>query len=315
MLAVHQKQWGFLRKSLKNQKIPHAYLFSGPNQIGKMKVALEFVKLISCQENQAEEGVCNVCFSCQAFTKNTHPDFNLIELLPEKKEIKIDQIRNDLIAKLSLRPSLSFYKIGIINQADLMSGEAQNCLLKILEEPKGQTLLILITEHAESLFTTIRSRLQEIRFYPVSNDLLEDFLLRNGADKNKAEKIASLCLGKPEKALDFLKNPAKLEKEIGQVQEFIKILRSDIGKRFKYAHALSEKPLNRILSTWLIYLRQALLAKTVDLPKTNIPDLDSYSLPQIKKIIEQLQNIIFLSSTRNINKRLALEILMMELSF
>lgn len=313
MLIVHQKQWKFLQKSVESQKISHAYLFSGPEQIGKMEIALNFAKLLNCRGGQEEQKPCNTCASCRAFAQNMHPDFSLIELLPTKKEIKINQIRNDLIAKLSLKPFLSFYKIGIINQADLMSDEAQNCLLKILEEPKGQTLLILITEHTESLFATIRSRLQEIRFYPISNDFLEDFLLRNGANKNKAEKITGLSLGRPKKALDFLKNPEKLEKEIKQTQEFIKILRSDIGKRFKYAHALSEKPLNKILNMWLIYLRQALLSKTENLPETNIPDLDSYSLSEIKKIIEQLQNIIFLASTRNINKRLALEILMLNL--
>ena len=168
MVIGHQKQWQYLKRMVDSGKIPQALLFSGQEKLGKKKVALEFISLLF---KESPIG---------------HPDFLLIE--PKERQIKIDQIR-DLSWRLSLKPIKSFLKAAIIDQAHLMTIEAQNCFLKTLEEPRGETILILITEYPNFLLPTILSRCEILKFYPVKNEELRKFLIEKGIEKEKIEKI------------------------------------------------------------------------------------------------------------------------------
>lgn len=312
MLIGHQKQWEFLKRSFQAQKLSHGYLFSGPEAIGKKTLAIEFTKFIHCQERDVADRPCNLCSACRAVPKGIHPDALLLGPKISNREIQISQIR-DLIYKLSLKPFLSSCKTAIIDKAHQMNKAAQNCLLKTLEEPKGNTLLVLIAEHAEILSETIRSRLQEIKFFPVSEIEIEKFLKNQGFLREKAKEVARISLGRAGKAMEFLRDSKKLQKEKSWALSLSKVLDSDIGARFQYAKSLSQEPLGEIFDVWLRYFRETLLFKTGNLQKTSISDLNNYSLSKIKKIIEELEQTNFLISTKNINKRLALEILMMQL--
>jgi len=324
MIVGHQKQWEFLKKSFLDSKISHAYLFSGPKNMGKKTLALEFIKYIFCQAlknpppnfsggppGQEKNRPCNLCSFCQAILKKTHPDF--IEVLPEKREIQIFQIR-DLIWKLSLKPFLALYKTAIIDRAHLMNAQAQNCLLKTLEEPKGNAILILITEHPELLFETIRSRLQEIKFFQVPKEEIENFLREKGVSEKKVKEIAFISLGRPGKAIEFLENPKKLENEKEEISRLAGTLNSDLASRFQWAKTLSKKNLGDCLEIWLRYFREVLLFKTGNLEKMSFSaNLEKLPVNRIKKIIEELERFHFLILKKNINKRLALEILMMQI--
>jgi len=290
MLIGHQKQWKSLKNAFVNSRLSHAYLFSGPESVGKKTFALELV----------------------SFRKN-HPDFFLVEREPDKKDIQISQIRG-LVYQLSLKPFVADYKIAIIDQAHLMNPHSQNCLLKTLEEPKGNTILFLISEHPEVLFETIRSRVQQVKFQPISNKKIQEFLLKQGAPKEQAQEIAFWCLGSPGKALEFLKNPDILLKQRKQAQELAKILKSDLAYRFQYAKSLSEKPLKQVFGTWLKYLRQSLIEKINSSTPSRICFFQNFSLQEIKNTINEIEKINFLISTKNINKKLALEILMLNLN-
>ena len=292
MIIGHQKQWQFLRKSLELGKLSHAYLFSGETQLGKKNLALEFAKLINGE---------NFDFG--------HPDLILIE--PEGREIQIVQIR-ELIQKLSLKPYSAFLKVAMIDQAHLMNSEAQNCFLKTLEEPKGNTILILITEAPKTLFPTIRSRCEIIKFYPVKISEIEDYLKNQGISKEKSEEIAKLSLGRPGLAIDFLTNPQKLENQKKVVEELIKIssVKTSLSLRFQYAKDLALAPeLSEILNIWLSYFRTVLLEQFLP-PEVKKPE---YPFSKLKNIIKQIQNTNFLISTTSVNPRLALEILMLQL--
>src|SRR3989338_6630902 len=146
MLAPEQ----FLKKAAELGRIPHALLFYGQDSGEKMSAALEFVKLVNGPE--ALEGV--------------RPDLVVIEPL-EDKEIKIAQIR-ELHAKLALKSYSAPFKIAIINQAHYLNQEAQSAFLKLLEEPKGRTIFILITEYPGMLLPTILSRVERLIFYSPS---------------------------------------------------------------------------------------------------------------------------------------------------
>ena len=156
------KQLEFLKKMVELGRIPHALLFYGPDNQGKKDMALEFVKLINGEDS----------------ARGVHPDLFFVGPAEDTQEIKIAQIR-DLHAKLSLRSYSAPFKAAIIEQAHCLNDEAQSAFLKLLEEPKGQTIFILITEYPEMLFPTILSRVEKLRFYSRKKDILPQFKLPN----------------------------------------------------------------------------------------------------------------------------------------
>ena len=318
MLLGHQKQWQFLKESFFLGRIPHALLFSGEEKLGKKTLAIEFIKFINCLEKDfslrltpyrnevSGAGPCQKCLSCQAIERRIHPDFIFIE--PIDNEIQVSQIR-DLSLKLSEKPSFSSFKTAILDKAHLMNQEAQSAFLKTLEEPKGNTILILITEYPERLFSTILSRVQKIKFYPVKKEEIEKFLKERKIPKEEIEGMIKISLGKPGLIYDFLKNPEKLKEKKEKIRELIKILNSPISFRFQYAKELaSQNNLSEVLTIWLDYFRNILLSKLRGEGKEG-----KYSLLKLKNILRQIQRINFLISTTNVNQRLALEILLLEL--
>lgn len=356
MIVGHQKQWEFLRKSADTQKISHAYLFSGQSQLGKKTIALEFVKLLYCSQHQnpstraklgaghskfgagqAGKKPCQDCQSCKELEKGIHPDFFLVE--PQrltfakapadakalagksagKAEIKISQIR-DLVWKLSLRPSLAPFKAAIINDAHTLNPEAQNCLLKTLEEPKGKTILILITDCPQILFQTILSRVQQTKFFPVSKSAIENYLKENGYSPKKAQEIALISFGKPGMAVSLAKNPQIMKNQEQKIMEIAQFSKTDLVSRFQYVKDLVSKKqdIKETLEIWLRYFRGILLEKIKK--SSNFPPEarlakggSHYSFNQLRQIIQTIERVRVLIDRTNINQRLALEQIMLEL--
>ncbi|MBI2042308.1 MAG: hypothetical protein HYT21_00935 [Candidatus Nealsonbacteria bacterium] len=220
MASAFQKQRDFLQRSARLGKIAHAYLFYGNESCGKEKLALEFIKLINCQTKN--ETACGSCRSCLDIEKNVSPDLFLIE--PEEDEIKIAKIR-ELHSKLALRAYSAPYKAAVINRAHTLNAEAQSAFLKLLEEPKGQTLFVLLTEYPERLLPTILSRVERLRFYSGPTE---------SANKDALGKIAA---------------------------DLSQLAKNDLSRRFAYAQKLAEKQeeLPRILTLWMAYFREQLL--------------------------------------------------------
>ena len=302
----HQKQWQLLKGLKELEDIPHALLFSGQEQLGKKTLAVELVKLFNCRKN--EDIPCQKCEGCQNIQKGIHADFDLIAPASSNGEIQISQIR-DLIRKLSFYSYSASFKTAIIDKAHLMTREAQNCFLKTLEEPKGKTLLILVTEYPEALLPTILSRVQRIKFFPVKKDEIRSHFVKSGISKTKAGHISSLSLGRPGMAVDFLLDEQKLKNQEKLVSDIEKISNSDFGFRFQYAKKLlqeisedSPQKLKEVLDIWLGHFRKLFLFNL----------LQKQSQSKNKKIISLIQSTSYLISTTNINPKLALEILLME---
>ena len=308
MFVGHKKQWAFLETSFKKNNLAHAYLFSGPESIGKKTLAVEFVKLIHCQEKEKDKKPCNICSACRLVSKNTHPDNIFLQNEEGKKEIQISQLR-DLIYKLSLKPFTSQYKTAIIDDAHLMNSSSQNCLLKTLEEPKGNCLLILVTSQPELLFKTVLSRIQEIKFFLLPEKEINDFLSSKKVESKKRKEIIDLSLGRIGEAVDFLNYPQKIKKRKKWISLLSSILKMDTGGRFKKTETLSKNFPEEVFAVWIAYLRKIILFKTGN-SKEKSSNFEKYSLHEVKRMIEEIETTRFLISTRNINKRLALELLM-----
>ena len=162
----NEKVKELLNKTISSNNILHSYLFLGIEGIGKSLFAKEFAKMILCQE---EKRACNKCKSCIEFENGNNPDFAIIEA--EEKNIKIEQIRY-IEQKISEKPITSNRKVYIINNSDTMTKEAQNCLLKTLEEPPEYATIILISSNENKLLNTIRSRCIKINFNKLNEEAI-----------------------------------------------------------------------------------------------------------------------------------------------
>jgi len=332
MIIGHKKQWQFLKKSAELGKISHAYLFFGQEKLGKRTLAFEFVKLLNCQNSDIKKKPCGKCPSCEAIQKSfqmdieQYPDLAIIEpkklvskkTSQKKEEIQISQMR-DLIWKLSLHSFSSPFKAAIIDKAHSMNQEAQSCFLKTLEEPKGNTVLILITEYPEMLLSTIRSRVQKIKFNPVEKEEIEKFLKSQGVSDEKTKELASLSFGRPGLVLDFLNDIKKFENKKQKIADLLKIAASNytLSSRFNYAKNINSETtdLKEILETWLSFFRNVLISRLgKDQKKEQKSEyFNNYSIAKIESVINRIQNIIFLISKTNINQKLALEVLLLDL--
>ena len=153
----------YLNKSIENKNILHSYLFLGNSGIGKLIFAKEFARKILCFENTKEECTCK---SCTCFNGKNHPDFYLIN--ENGENIKVDTIRN-LTEKVIEKPIISNKKVYIINDCEKMTKEAQNCLLKTLEEPPEFVVIILISSNENLILNTIKSRCMSIKFHNIED--------------------------------------------------------------------------------------------------------------------------------------------------
>lgn len=185
-----------LSNIIEKNTILHSYLFLGKSGIGKMIFAKEFAKAILCQ-NQGEKP-CNICKSCIEFESNNNPDFKIIA--PDGNSIKIEQIRL-LQSKAYEKPIISNRKVYIIDEAEKMTKEAQNCLLKTLEEPAEYITIILICSLENALLNTIKSRCMKIAFNDIEDKEIERYLKENYSMDNIDNSIIKACNGSIGKAV------------------------------------------------------------------------------------------------------------------
>ena len=166
----NKKNKEILKKAIEINKTSHSYIFCGTEGIGKKLIAKELAKKILCLEEKAKD--CN-CKSCIEFDSDNNPDFQLIESVDGK--IKIEQIRQ-MQRKVAEKPIISNNKVYIIDNADTMTTEAQNCLLKTLEEPPEYITIILICTNEGNLLSTIKSRCTRMQFEPIKDEEIKEYV-------------------------------------------------------------------------------------------------------------------------------------------
>ena len=231
----HDRVVEVLRRSLRNGKTAHSYLFEGVQGCGRKKTALALIQALFC--TGLPDDACGVCSSCRKIEGGNHPDIHLIAPLPDKRDISIEQLR-DIQHELSLRPYEAPRKACIIDPAERMSVNAANSLLKTLEEPPGNALIILLSENAGMLLATVRSRCQIFRFAPLSPEHVLTLLERNGMTPEAAALVAPMAGGSLKRALE-LDNEALVARHEALLSRVSQLTTNRIATVFDAAEELS----------------------------------------------------------------------------
>jgi DNA polymerase-3 subunit delta' len=303
-----------LTRSLARGKTAHAYLFEGIEGCGKKKTAIAFIEAVFCGR---EEG-CGQCPSCKKIALLQHPDLHLIQ--PDGAFIKIDQIR-ELQKNLSYRPYEAPRKACIIDGVDRLNPAAGNALLKTLEEPPGNALIVLLTANADAVLPTILSRCQSLHFPALPQTAVEEFLLKKGCLPETAGIVASLAGGSLKKALEISAEEALADRK-SLLERINALTTREMAPLFSAAEELAgdkEKALETV-DLLVTYLRDILVMQGGS-PEVVNGDL----LPLIEKnarrfslddTLERIGNVFEARSAlqRNVNPRLALEVLFMRLA-
>jgi DNA polymerase III subunit delta' len=313
----HEKQSENLRLSLLNGRLHHAYLFIGPDGIGKRTLGLAMAQAIHCSE--LENDFCGGCGACRAIQAGNHADVRVVEPISNKKDISIQQVR-ELEKALSLRSFSGRQKVAIIDPSTLMNWAAQNALLKTLEEPPQGCVLILIASNAGGLLPTVRSRAFALSFGPLPRQLIVDFLIRKGKTREQAEFLAVLAMGSLG-TVSKIDKEKMIEKRLEWMKTLVSLRAGDYRAALNAAEALAgnrEETL-KFLEWAGLWYRDLLSFRIAHTPN-QVVNVDM--LPQIEEqsaAMEEDDLFSLLSKTgeasqliqRNLNRRMVLEDLLL----
>ncbi|MDP2910762.1 MAG: DNA polymerase III subunit delta' [Candidatus Omnitrophota bacterium] len=236
-----------LKSAVANRELNGAYLFLGPEGVGKSAAAIEFAKALNCEKNNPD--ACDECASCNKVNSMNHPDVFIIKKEKDSSYIKIDKIR-DAIYQASLKPYEGRKKIFLIIDADDMNEEAQNALLKLLEEPRENQILILTTSRISGILPTVVSRCKAVKFNLLGQNQIYGLLMkRQGFTEDEAVLFSHMALGSPGRAIGFKEKEGIKERDRMLNDFFFRkraMFREDVCDEKKYLDL--EESLNMLLS-------------------------------------------------------------------
>lgn len=327
--AGNEKATGALRRALSGGRLPHAILIAGPEHVGKMALAVDLAAALNCT---GDEKPCGQCPGCSRTRRGLHTDVHVVGLGEaagggrRRTLIGVDQVR-DVQREAALAPFEGECKVVIFDGAELLSEEASNSLLKTLEEPPPGVYLLLLTSKPEALLPTVVSRCQAVDLKPVSPDDIADHLAsRMAVDPDVAGRAARLSGGRPGWAIRAVEEPGLLEAVEEKVEEVEEVVRGSMATRFEHAARLGSatdrdrETGRRELEVWLAWWRDVMLVKEgVPQLAANLSRMDSLkpvaemlTRQQIAGAIRAIRRTRRLIA-RNVNSRLALEVMMLDL--
>ncbi len=317
---------------MQDDRLRHAYLFVGPQGVGKRTLALRFAQALNCERHAGSGALCDpaqepACRACRLTPQAAYPDLHMLRPEDEGGGIRVEQIR-ELQRQLALAPFEGRWRIALLPDFQQASHSAANALLKTLEEPPAQVLLLLTALTAESLLPTIVSRCEQLTLRTLSAADLSAALRARGIPAEQADLLAGIAGGRPGRALYLSQNPQQLAQRERLLEDLWQLLGETRSGRFDYVRKTLNAPelearrqqATEMLETWLSAWRDAALLAyggQVALGNPDQRERTEWLTEQVaaKRLLHGLQRIdaTLQAIEGNANLRLALETLMLDL--
>ena len=318
-----EKAKKLILRTLAAERLPHAFLFKGPEGVGKQLFARGLAAALSCRNKENPEA-CGQCPSCRKFQSGNHPDFMVIG--PEKGAIKIEQVRR-MCQALSYPPYESDIRVVLLEDVHTMRAEAANSLLKTLEEPPADNLLILTADSSREILPTIASRCQVVPFYCLSEEDTVRILVGQPAcpDLQAARLLARLSEGSPGRAGLLLQTEmiTVMKRVISVIDDPDHDPDRDLGRLLQAAEAMADLKENLpsflgLLRIWLrdrLMLASSLPSRCGGLDERQHDERGRKKIPSPRQLFGQLRAVDKAEGelARNCNRTLVCEVLLFNL--
>jgi DNA polymerase-3 subunit delta' len=320
-LVGHESALATLRKGGRSEPFP-SLVFGGPSRIGKRLCAVWYAAFLNCLQTD-ELAPCGICSGCKKVLSGGHADIYYTRVPEKKTVVGVSDVR-EAVHEIHHAPFEGDFRVWLIEEGERLTDEAQNALLKTLEEPPGRAVILLVTNLVGTLLPTVSSRCRLIRFGALSLEQVKESLLAEGADAEVADKLASLCGGSLGLALTLLRDPGMLEEQERFLELFCALPGQDLWGAIDTARQL-EKPKHSTKDAVLglgLSLYRDLLVLSAGNPglvvhKSRLPQLESLasraSATDIRAAIKDLQEADHFLQ-RNVSPRLLLQRLCVSLS-
>ena len=313
-----------LKEHILSGTVRQAYLFNGPQGIGRRTLALRLAQALNCPTPLAVGEPCRTCRTCTLIERMQHPDLTILQAEQVGGSLKVDQVR-ELQRSLALAPYEANQRIALLLHFEEANQSAANALLKTLEEPPPQVVILITAESSERLLPTIVSRCEVLRLRPLSLAALEQGLKENWSiPPEKARFLAHLSGGRPGFAVRLFQSPERLDQREHWLNDLIDLMSAGRVERFAYAETLSKdrETLYGTIQTWASFWRDILLATSgASIPLTNldrqaqVTELSSqFDRQTAFRLVTELEHTLVLLE-ENVNARLAIEVFMLDLPF
>lgn len=257
----HEQIKEHLQRAIESHKVSHAYILTGEAGMGRKSLANAFALTLLCEKGKSEP--CMECHACKQVLSGSHPD--LIYVTHEKpNSIGVDDIREQINDTIMVRPYSSYYKIYIVDEAEKMTQQAQNALLKTIEEPPSYAIILLLTTNQEAFLPTILSRCVQMKLKPLKDFVVKSYLVESmKVPEADADVYAAFARGNLGKAISIASSEEfkLLHQEVLHLLKHVKAM--DISELLDYIRRLKEDNLDiyECLDFMQIWYRDVLLYK------------------------------------------------------
>ncbi|MEG0799268.1 MAG: DNA polymerase III subunit [Clostridium sp.] len=251
----------YFNRAVGADKVSHSYIFEGPEGVGKKMVAMELAKILLCEEKE-NNTACNKCKSCHMIEAHTHPD--IIVVNKDTKVTKIDTIRDKVVKEMGIKPYQGNYKIIIVAEADTVTIEGQNAMLKTIEETPSYGIVILVVQNIAKLLPTIKSRCIHMRFNALMQKEIMEYLGTKGITGQNKEIYTKFCEGSIGMANKLIEDKIFIEQRRKSIEYLRRLDSANMMQLYDVVKELCDQKeiITSILDFWLLWYRDVALLKS-----------------------------------------------------